>query len=144
MKSLGETSQVICETNELDHQSEVLFGQHLLSDAVFPKFFWSWNIFNLVQTYEHIRVRSVVPHLSDKCQQQDLLVTKWKVLIKSPIPTVSSTMIKYAEFKFNTYIYIYIYPHQRMPTYILRNTSVLQPTENSLGNNNLMHEMVWF
>jgi len=70
--------------------------------------FWSWNIFNLVQTYKHIRVCSVVPHLSDKCQQPDLLVTKWKVLIKSPIPTVSSTMIKYAEFKFNIYIYIYI------------------------------------
>jgi hypothetical protein len=62
MKSLGEKSQVIRETNKLDYQSELLFGQHLLSDAVFPKLFWSWNIFNLVQTYEHIRVCSVVPH----------------------------------------------------------------------------------
>jgi hypothetical protein len=57
---------MISETNELDRQSELLFGQHLLSDAVIPKLFWSLNIFNLVQTYEHLR--SVVPHLSDKCQ----------------------------------------------------------------------------
>ena len=34
---------VIWETNKLDHQSQFLFGQRLLSNSAFPKLFWSWS-----------------------------------------------------------------------------------------------------
>ena len=66
----------------------------------FPRLFWSQELFNLVHIYG-THMFCGPSFIIWKSVERDLLATKWKVLIKIIIWAVSSTMMKYAKFRFN-------------------------------------------